>query len=319
MEQSKASLKITGEIINKLTDAHEFNQSIIIVLADHGWNDDIPNCSLDSNCVPGRTSKNVISYGIPLLLIKPINVPATELKTSKIPVTIGDIPKTISAQLNISNTFHGYNILDSANISDRIRYFYSYSGLLDEQNPNYLPVMQQYEISNFSWDGDSWEPTYRYYSSKGMIIKYPPVINDTTIITFGKTGNANDYLVTGGWSFPENGFTWTLGKSSTISFEKGNIDKSLFVNISFSPYLDDSIVPVQKLYVYVNGFELNNFTLNKRELQQIQLYIPHDVLKNETQYITLYMPNATSPHDTGTSTDERKLGIAVNSITLSKE
>jgi hypothetical protein len=316
MEQSKAGLRIIGELIDKLKSAGLFNQSFIIVVSDHGWIGNTLACSVDTACNPGRTSEYVISSGIPLFLIKPMNATPHELSTSYVPATTGDIPKTICDELKVPNTFPGYNVLDAPDLHDRIRYFYSYVGLLDEQSPNYLPPMQQYAVSNFSWSGDSWEPTYRYYSSKGIIQQYPPSINNSTIINFGRTGNSMSYLVTGGWSFPEEGFTWTMGDSSTISFEDEGADRDIFMTLSFFPYLEGRLVPVQKLYVYVNGIELHNYTIDQGGLQQLQFFIPRNLLRGRIQYITLYMPNATSPRSTGKSRDERQLGIAITSVTL---
>lgn len=319
-EQAKASLKITAKLISKLKNAEKYNQSFIVVIGDHGWRGNTVNTSLiPSIDTVGQTSEYIVSNGIPLLLVKPNSTTDGKLQTSSVPATIADIPKTICDELNIPNTFGGYNIVNATNSVNRDRYFYSYTGLLDEHDPRFLPIMQQYVISNFSWSGNSWEPTNLYYTSKGIVFKRPPVINDTTTITFGKNGDSTDYLVTGGWSIPENEFTWTMGKTATISLEDDNVNKDILMNISFVPYIEDWIVPTQELDVFINGIKLKNYTFNQPRLQQVYVYIPQSLLlKNETQHITLYMPNATSPLDTGKSTDERQLGIAVYTITILK-
>jgi len=137
-------------------------------------------------------------------------------------------------------------------------------------------------------------------------------IGDT--INFSKTGNS-DLYTTAGWSWKEQNFTWTDGDESEINLViTDNIPKSVFFNLKGTPFIKNGI------YNPILQIDINNKTLYGPNLisnnLDLTLPIPAGYLKNGTNTIKFKFPNATSPKSLGLWDDNRKIGIAVNSISL---
>jgi hypothetical protein len=296
MSQAKASLKITHALLESLKQKNSYNNSLIFIIGDHGT-------------VSGTFS---VSVGTPLMLGKPFNS-AGPLKISDAPVTLGDIPKTVAEELKIKNNFHGSSIFSVHEIDSRLRYFYFYKWNNDNWSNQFLPPLREYSVSGFSWDSTSWEPTYRVYTSKGVEYIPPPLYAPGSIIHFGIGGNAEQCL-TQGWSGPENGFRWTDGHTAVFTCTLPKPKNDLLLNVTFAPFLGADIKS-QRLSIFMNGYKLQDVRLTNG-WQNITMVIPHNYFEEEIQRITFDLPDAISPNDLGISTDGRKLGIAVRTLSL---
>lgn len=136
-----------------------------------------------------------------------------------------------------------------------------------------------------------------------------------TIITFGKTGTAQQYQVAG-WSGPEDGFTWTDGHNAVLAVRPETIDSDLTLKIIASPYLGGGTLDQQRVTVYVNEHQIGEWLFNRPGIQEKTITIPHDMLEGEIQYIAFGLPDAVSPKDLGQSEDKRDLALAVRSMVI---
>ncbi len=162
-EQARAALRIAGELIGKLRESGSFDHSLLFVIGDHGN----PWASAGLNLEPlGREIEfdrdnialgKVVCSGIPLVLAKPL-YSAGELKISDAPVSLGDIPRTIAAQLRLTGEFPGRSILEIGEAEEREREFcfYRWDNRWDQ---NYLPKMEKFTVNGHSWLPGSWKAT----------------------------------------------------------------------------------------------------------------------------------------------------------------
>jgi hypothetical protein len=315
-EQSKSSLRISGELIKKLKESGIYNKSLIIIIGDHGIQEaaySINTAQLKEADLLAYTPKNVVSGGIPLVLIKPINS-YHPLEISDAPVSLSDIPATITVMLNISNTFPGIPIHKIAESENRTRFFYNYAWEHDSWDKEYLPPMTEYAISDFSWYGSSWRQTFQTFSSKGREIIPPPVYRVNSPINFGKEGNPVPYFISG-WSSPEPAYTWTAERTATLAFTMDKPQSDLRIKLELFPFLIPGKLEEQRVIVYVNRQEIGSGTLSSG-ISEMSFLIPERSFDENIQYISFYLPDARSPDELGVSADRRTIGIGLRSLVL---
>ena len=132
-------------------------------------------------------------------------------------------------------------------------------------------------------------------------------------INFGIKGNAYFYQKRG-WSYPENNFTWTNGKFSSlyIPFKKSSKDMKLYLLIK--PLIFKKLM-YQRLII-----QLNNKKVFDKEISNPN-YLDYkiDILKKSNKdglTIKIHIPTAVSPYKIGMNEDKRVLGIAVKKIKI---
>jgi hypothetical protein len=158
-----------------------------------------------------------------------------------------------------------------------------------------------------------------YMKNKKQLIFYTDVlfranyqIGDT--IDFSKKGNS-DLYTTSGWSWKEQNSTWTDGNESEINLViKDKIPENVFFNFKGTPFVKNGI------YKPILQIEINNKTLYGPKIisddLNMTLPIPAGYLVTGTNVIKIKIPEAKSPKSLGLWEDNRKIGIAVNSISL---
>jgi len=174
-EQSKASLNIAEELIEQLKKHEIYDNSMIIIIGDHGTSGGGIGLNL------GLMNKNeqlelpmvherVVASGIPLMLIKPFNSRG-DLIMSDAPVTLGDIPQTIASELQLSNKFPGVSVLSLNESDERVRKYFHYAHSEEYQDVDggYFYPMREYVINGNSWDLNSWKPTHYVYKPKEIM------------------------------------------------------------------------------------------------------------------------------------------------------
>jgi len=325
-EQAKASLKISGELIQQLKNNHVYDKSLIFIVGDHGANHQAHGVKseINTNLLDKKISSSydydnqkIVESGIPLVLVKRFNSTG-DLVISDAPVSTSDIPQTIASELNLSNTFSGQSIF-SINESDiRVRKYFHY--LLEGQpgkyylDLGYLPPMREYKIIGHSWDVNSWEPTVNVFEPGKGLAPLPDYKINTKIF-FGKNGTAEVYQL-GGWASPENNFTWTDAHHTTLAVKILKPKSDLSMKISVSPYLNGSILAQQRVTVLVNGKSVGMLIFDKPGFQEKNITIPNSVLDDEIQNISFELPDAISPKKIGQSEDYRDLALAFRSFEI---
>jgi len=318
-EQSKASLRIVGNLLEKLKENKIFDKSIIVVVGDHGMQNGwygLNNSQVNSTDQISFVSQGIVTGGIPLMLVKPLNS-TYPLAISDAPVSLSDIPKSVASELNLSNNFTGESIFTVRDSDKRNLTFYQHTWVLESWFGQYLPSMHEYIVNNFSWDTSSWQPTYRVYTPMSVELRPPPQYNPGTLIKFGKDQQSQDFT-NSGWS-PEDGFVWSDGKSSTIAFSMNRSNSTLMsLQITASPFIVQQKHEFQRVTIYLNKYELGNYSFIQHELQNLEFKIPSNYLNEQEQYLTFNFPDAISPSDLGISSDPRNLAIALSSFSLTE-
>jgi hypothetical protein len=327
-EQAKASLRISGELMQQLRKHNVYNNSLIFIVGDHGANHEAHGVRAEVNTdllnknissAGDRDNQRVVECGIPLILVKRFGSDG-DLVLSDAPVSTGDIPRTIASELQLPDTFSGRSIFSITESDTRVRTYFEY---LPSEKPGryyltlgYLPPLREYTINGHSWSGNSWEPTARVYEPGKGLVPLPVYAYNTTIL-FGSNGTAQSYQLSG-WSGPEQGFTWTNAHHTVLAIRMEKPDSGLIMKISASPYLGNGSAAQQQVTVLVNGHRVGDWVFNKPGFQEKTIAIPPSVLADEIQYISFELPGAISPKKLGRSEDGRDLALAFRSLEITK-
>ena len=310
--QSIGSLVVVKELIRQLKKTGAYNQSMILVIGDHG-------AGLSSNqTLTGHKSEIEMinanmGAGIPLILIKPFNNSGPLLISDK-PVSLSDIPTTISEEIRITNnTYSGISMIKNQSSENRSRRYYEYQWEQSGWYSAYLPPIKEYLITGHSWRYQSWKPSGKVFTDGG--IQY---INNTyplsTPIYFTQGGSSGNYTFFG-WSTPEQYFTWTDGNFAMLALTLDNPKTDLILKVTGSPFIRGGNISDQQVSVYVNNHYLTDWTFLAHERKVAS--IPYDFMDNESvMSISFSIPYAISPSALNISEDPRALGIAVEKIQI---
>ncbi len=166
--QAKACLKMVGLVLGKLKELDVYDQTLMIILSDHGsgrskdmlvnplFNDHSRSLSWGN---PHQDFHYIKSRASALLLVKPMHARGT-MKTNWAPVSHLDVAPTIFKELGIAApTFSGESVLSIPEHSRRSRFFYSYSW--DGYHKDFLQPLVEYRIDGDCRHDASWSLTGR--------------------------------------------------------------------------------------------------------------------------------------------------------------
>jgi hypothetical protein len=132
--------RLMTELIKRLKDLGRFEDSLIILQSDHGWQLEGNECNAaDSGGIPPEvartiksstngalTPKEFLDRTHPMLLVKPPHAPDRSLVLSSVPAQLSDIPATIIDLEGISGGFPGgKNLFDLGPQESREVHFFS--------------------------------------------------------------------------------------------------------------------------------------------------------------------------------------------------
>ena len=129
-----------------------------------------------------------------------------------------------------------------------------------------------------------------------------PVEHD---IRFGVGGNAASYRMEG-WSFPEPGFMWTVGKCSRLRLPSPSVAGDGLLILEGRPYLSEPNLLKQAVQIVISGIRIANFTAHGEFTRCFRI---QEELLGEGAVLELHHPDAASPSSFG-SADIRHLGVA---------
>lgn len=315
IEQSKAFLRITNELLKNANRSGMYDNTMIIIVGDHGQPFRLNTSQLNRTVSISYTSQNIIMSGIPLILVKPF-YSNTSLAISDTPVSLSDIPKTVTNELNIPNNFPGQSMKSIQVNEKRERSFFAYnSNSKISDYYGYLPPLKQYIISNFSWFGGSWKPTYWTHSSHGSMQTYPPNYSINSTINFRKNTESEEYL-TETWSYNDDDNLISNEKMATIKFSLNKPETDLTLDITLKANIIPEKPSPQRVFVYVNRHEIGNFTLTNDTKYEKHITVPHAYWEETIQHVTFYLPDAVSTPEIETSISPGERSIVLDSITL---
>jgi hypothetical protein len=321
--QSRCFFGYLLEFLGKLRSSGIYDSSLIIIHGDHGttWT---PvrgqNMAVPLAGDAGQEDLFPIILGNvnPLLLVKPPFQKAP-MVISHAQTELTDIPATVSAILDLREIFPGRSVYSVASNETRERKYY-YHRL---QPKKYFEALEEYVIRGPLLDRSSWRLAATYYSPLGPKgpkkepSLRPPTLEWGSIIRFGRSGNAQPYL-TGGWSAPEDGFTWTDGHLASLLIPSTPTrSSSVLLKASFAPFLAAGIVNKQTVNVLINGQKAVEWNITTGGIQELTLIVPKGLLGDADSFsITFDMPDAVSPKSIGLGKDRRILGIALRTLAL---
>lgn len=131
-------------------------------------------------------------------------------------------------------------------------------------------------------------------------------------IYFGSGGNAIFYQGTG-WSYPEQGLTWTEGKKSDLLLPIARVSSDLTIKFDLKPFIISGI-DKQRVNIYANDIQIDSRTISTPGFYEAT--IPESCINSNFLKITFECPDAISPLKLGLSTDIRNIALGFRSITL---
>ena len=136
-------------------------------------------------------------------------------------------------------------------------------------------------------------------------------------IRFSKETNG-EYFLREGWSEPESGGTWSIGKHARITLMLSNpVDSDLYLIARVKGF-----VALKKGHncvcnIYVNNQKLNSWQFNEDKSSEKTATISANLLRGTPVVdISFEILDPKSPSELGQGEDERKLGIHLESIRL---
>lgn len=161
--QAKGTLQLVNMFFEKLKDLGIYENTMILVLSDHGFGIEVEEDEYGENDSSGSTVENTVKgRALSLLLVKPF-MSAGKLRISDAPVSLSDVAKTVVSELGLESEIPGVSIFDvkASDIRDRRYLFHTWEK--GGWSWIYLPPMREYVISGRSWLDKSWHSTNKLY------------------------------------------------------------------------------------------------------------------------------------------------------------
>lgn len=279
IDTARGCLKIVYAYLDQLKELGVYDNSTVVVMADHG---------------SGATQPTN-----PLFMIKP-QESAGSLQINSAPVCQGDLMGTIMEDIGLNDQEkYGRSAFDiqEGELRERKFLFYTWD---DSWDSEYLPKMVEYQIDPENNDLSS------YHITDYQISPY----NLGDIIRFDKGGTSKQYCIEG-FSIQEEYFTWAASNNATMELQLSEKpEKSLLVDI------DLKSVITEDQYMIVKVKDEILFESNVQANQSISFAIPQELVTGTDLKINFEFPNAISPAELNQSSDVRKLSVAFSSMMI---
>ncbi len=280
MTEAKASLKIVYEYIEQLNELNVYDDTLLIITADHG-------------AVKGEPTS-------PILLVKLPHAKGFTRNNS--PVGHADLQGTIMTALGINeNSKYGKSVFEYKPGEDRTREYYYYTWDNKSNELDRLPPMVEYRIDPDSNDLQSFhlmDYTAEEYN-----------IGDQ--VSFFDEGAAYSYVVYGVGS-GKGTYPWTNGKQLLLAFK---LDKVFQKNLLFHLGIHGILHGKQQVSASVNGDILLSKVLEKKD-SSLEFVIPAQDLTGDVLEICIDFPDAISPADLGINRDIRILALSLSDMCI---
>lgn len=279
MDAARGSLRIVYEYLDQLKEQGIYDDSTVVVMADHG--------------------AGAASPTNPLFIVKPRKSTGS-LQVSSAPVCQGDLMGTIAEDVGLNDEKkYGRSVFEIQEGEQRERQ-YLYYQWDDSWSSEYLPRMKEYRI-------DSENNELSSYHAIDYLISSYKLGNP---VYFGKDGSAEQYCIEG-FSIPEESFTWAASKKAIMTFQIGEVSSDVLkVRMSISHLSTQS----QRMIISVSNNIAYDRTLTQTgaiEFGVRKEYVQDGVLELDFQF-----PDAISPYELGISGDIRTLAVGFADMTI---
>ncbi|HPF71203.1 MAG TPA: sulfatase-like hydrolase/transferase [Candidatus Krumholzibacteria bacterium] len=248
--QAAGALRILEVLLQRMRELHVYDDSLLLVLADHG-DGDMSELGIDTAALaalgwtgdlPTATTgvdQAVVQGGLPLVLVKAPGAHGP-LMLWRTPVALADVTATVLQALDLpaDATAGGRSMLAAPADAPRQRLHrhYAFSGRGD---PDYLLPMTEYAIDGFAWDPGAWSPTGRDLNGAALQGKAG------TMVILGEGGNLAE-TDAHGWSAPTAYGRHIDGASASLTLtpQPGAVSVALRATFRHDPPQPPSLLTV---------------------------------------------------------------------------
>lgn len=276
-QQALGALKIVTEFIDQLKSENAYNNSTIVLMADHGVR------GLEQN---------------PLFVIKP-QMSSCQFEVSNFPLSYADLQKIFISALEKSTALPEDYILPREE-----RYFYVGSG----GGNNRIDIVE-YVSADIANNTDAFHETGNIFHGDTLTSNTLQKYKLGQKLSFMTEATANKYC-TNGFSVNEGDLTWTLGERSNMEF----LLDGKYSNLSLQLECGAFLAP-QRLRILANDKLIAEEIVSNHTI--ITASIPGDYIQNKKLSLEFQHPDAISPADAGKSVDERVLGMSMRQMSIS--
>lgn len=271
---SKGALNIVYEYIGQLKKMGTYDDSTIVVMADHG----APHTGISN----------------PLLLVKPRGSTG-ELRISSAPVCQADVIPTVLSDLGLNQEEKFgrsvYEILEGEN-RDRSFLYYKWSDSDSSWQFERLPELSEYKVGPQGND-------VNYFT---LAFADVPLYELGTRLSFGEEQSANPY-VNSGISENEGDSTWLVSKQTVVSFNLNTMPQK---NLLFHMGVESVFAGEQSVIAKVNNKVVYSGVI--RDNQNLEFVIPQKYIIDSNLVVYLTFPDAVCMWE---SADSRPLTISL--------
>ncbi len=171
--QASSLIRLQETFVAQLKRINAFENSLIFIIGDHG-----PGCwglnEINLSSLGGSaTVKNenpallrIMSSALPLILVKRLGDAGNKpLQVSDVPIWLGDIPATVSAELKLKAEFSGQPFFSLGENENRERQYLYYEGRRPNRS-NHTNPMREYLVRGFSWSDRSWRAGSKLFNAR---------------------------------------------------------------------------------------------------------------------------------------------------------
>lgn len=151
LTQAECALRLTTRLLEKMKELGVYDNSVIAIAGDHGM-----GVGIRFTDVVGPGTLQNVERAFPLLLVKPAYASGA-LKTSSVPASLSDLPRTISDLLGVESNFQGESIFDLNPEIERERRYYDYTWTHRYWHGKYMPTTQEYIVKGSARLTASWK------------------------------------------------------------------------------------------------------------------------------------------------------------------
>lgn len=147
-------------VLQRMKELGIYDQSLIVLMADHGAWVPVENLPMTKQSDSGVTAM-IVAMATPVLAVKPPNS-TSDFQISRAPTSIIDVPATIATLAGIDVEFPGQSAFSINSTVTRKRHHLIYGFGINPEAPGYLFPMQEFIVEGSPFDAASWQKATRF-------------------------------------------------------------------------------------------------------------------------------------------------------------
>lgn len=295
IDEMKACLKIMREYCSQLEAMGIYDNTCIIITADHG--------SYDR------------SMGTPIFLVKKFNQRGA-LSFSDVPVSHENLMSTVAEELLLDSVEqYGVSVFDVKKDNTEPRRYFRHN-LFGSHEVDYLPTMVEYTVQSENNSPESFIYTGKAYTPDGMYVTTPYQCEIGKPIQFNDI-QALQYFISGVPIYIEHSKTiWLQEKEVRMRFAFDHVDDSLTCHISLDPFIPGD---QQRFIVTWQGTELYRGEVVSG-MTEINFIVPNYCIADGVLELNFHCPDGMSKLELGLGNEtEALLSLPVHQILFTKD